>query len=95
MHHRDEDLPARSDAVGLVLELVRPQLEERLEQQDHHHLFFLFTKCRLCVFFRAVDSEPDPQSFSLLDSDPGRKRFENETEKCKEISSNCNSILKN
>ena len=52
MHHRDEDLPARSDAVGLVLELVRPQLEERLEQQDHHHLFFLFTKCRLCVFFQ-------------------------------------------
>ena len=42
MHHRDEDLPARSDAVGLVLELVRPQLEERLEQQDHHHLFVFF-----------------------------------------------------
>ena len=54
MHHRDEDLPARSDAVGLVLELVRPQLEERLEQQDHHHLFFLFTKCRLCVFFSGL-----------------------------------------
>ena len=34
MHHRDEDLPARSDAVGLVLELVRPQLEEMLENQE-------------------------------------------------------------
>ena len=34
----------------------------------------------------------DPHSFSLLDPDPGGKKIQIKTEKCKEIGNNCKFI---